>query len=206
MLILLRKYGIKLINGAPRSPQTQGLVEKGNDEVEKKITKWKLDHGTNKWHYSLVEVALQINSQYHRTIGGHSFEVVFCHKKPINWLTHEERKAASGVECERGEIISEESLSKELEDEKNQEVLDNLRDLEILGVKVPAKPAMGSYAKSSTPLTNDQNTPAQTTEDISEDVLAASKPATSLPTPENLTNLLCFHLVGMPVSLRSLIL
>jgi hypothetical protein len=43
---------------------------------------------------------------------------------------------------------------------------------------------MGSYAKSSTPLTNDQNTPAQTTEDISEDVLAASKLATSLPTPE----------------------
>jgi hypothetical protein len=70
LLILLRKYGIKLINSAPRSPQTQGLVEKGNDEVEKKITKWKLDHGTNKWHYSLVEVALQINSQYHRTIGG----------------------------------------------------------------------------------------------------------------------------------------
>jgi hypothetical protein len=184
LLILLRKYGIKLINGAPRSPQTQGLVEKGNDEVEKKITKWKLDHGTNKWHYSLVEVALQINSQYHRTIGGHSFEVVFRHKKPINWLTHEERKVASGVECEGGEIISEESLSKELEDEKKQEVLDNLRDLEILGVKVPAKPAMGSSAKSSTPLTNDQNTPAQTTEDISEEVLAASKPATSLPTPE----------------------
>ena len=78
--------------GAPRSPQTQGLVEKGNDEVEKKITKWKLDHGTNKWHYSLVEVALQINSQYHRTIGGHSFEVVFRHKKPINWLTHEEER------------------------------------------------------------------------------------------------------------------
>jgi hypothetical protein len=143
LLILLRKYGIKPINGALRSPQTQGLVEKGNDEVEKKITKWKLDHGTNKWHYSLVEVALQINSQYHRTIRGHSFEVVFRYKKPINWLTHEERKAASGVECEGGEIISEESLSKELEDEKNQEVLDNLRDLEILGVKVPVKPAMG---------------------------------------------------------------
>lgn len=184
MLILLRKYGIKLINGAPRSPQTQGLVEKGNDEVEKKITKWKLDHGTNKWHYSLVEVALQINSQYHRTIGGHSFEVVFRHKKPINWLTHEERTAASGVECEGGEIISEESLSKELEDEKSQEILDNLRDLEILGVKVPAKPAMGASPKSSTPLTKDQNTLAQTTKDISEELLAACMPATSRPTLE----------------------
>jgi hypothetical protein len=49
---------------------------------------------------------------------------------------------------------------------------------------VPAKLAIGLSAKSSTPLTNDQNTPAQTTKDISEDILAASKPATSLPTPK----------------------
>jgi hypothetical protein len=27
LLILLRKYGIQIINGAPRSPQTQGLAQ-----------------------------------------------------------------------------------------------------------------------------------------------------------------------------------
>ncbi|KFY66788.1 hypothetical protein V496_01922 [Pseudogymnoascus sp. VKM F-4515 (FW-2607)] len=37
LLILLRKYGIQVVNGAPRSPQTQGLVEQANGVVENKL-------------------------------------------------------------------------------------------------------------------------------------------------------------------------
>jgi hypothetical protein len=37
LLILLRKYGIQVVNGAPRSPQTQGLVEQANGVVEAKL-------------------------------------------------------------------------------------------------------------------------------------------------------------------------
>jgi transposase InsO family protein len=37
LLILLRKYGIQVINGAPRSPQTQGLIEQANGVVEAKL-------------------------------------------------------------------------------------------------------------------------------------------------------------------------
>jgi IS30 family transposase len=33
LLMLLRKYGIQIIKGAPRSPQTQGLVEQANGVV-----------------------------------------------------------------------------------------------------------------------------------------------------------------------------
>ena len=36
-LILLQKYGIQVVNGAPRSPQTQGLVEQANGVVENKL-------------------------------------------------------------------------------------------------------------------------------------------------------------------------
>ena len=36
LLILLRKYGIQIINGEPRSPETQGLVEQANGVVEAK--------------------------------------------------------------------------------------------------------------------------------------------------------------------------
>jgi transposase InsO family protein len=46
LLILLRKYGIQVINGAPRSPQTQGLVEQANGVVEAKLRAWKMDHGS----------------------------------------------------------------------------------------------------------------------------------------------------------------
>lgn len=94
---------------------------------------------------------MQINSHHHCTIGGNSHEVVFRHKKPINWLTYEERKGANGIECEGGEIINEESLSKELENENDQGVLNNLRGLEILGVRVPLKPTpKGAKEPSST--------------------------------------------------------
>ena len=37
LLILLRKFGIQLINGAPRLPQTQGLVKQANGVVEAKL-------------------------------------------------------------------------------------------------------------------------------------------------------------------------
>jgi hypothetical protein len=73
------------------------------------------------------------------------------HKKPINWLTYEERKVAKGIECEGGGIINEESLSKDLENENDQGVLSNLRDLEILEVRVPLKPIpKGAKEPSST--------------------------------------------------------
>ena len=36
-LILLHRHGIKCINGNPRSPQTQGLIEQGNRVVEYKL-------------------------------------------------------------------------------------------------------------------------------------------------------------------------
>ena len=37
LLILLRYYEIKIVNSNPYSPQTQGLVEQGNEVVEQKI-------------------------------------------------------------------------------------------------------------------------------------------------------------------------
>ena len=37
LFILLRKYRIQVINRAPRSPQTQGLVEQANSVVEVKL-------------------------------------------------------------------------------------------------------------------------------------------------------------------------
>jgi IS30 family transposase len=37
LLILLQKYRIQVVNGAPQSPQTQGLVEQANGVVENKL-------------------------------------------------------------------------------------------------------------------------------------------------------------------------
>ena len=40
LLLFLKKHNIRLFNGRPRTPRTQGLVEQANAVVKNKITKW----------------------------------------------------------------------------------------------------------------------------------------------------------------------
>lgn len=77
LLILLRKYGIKCINGSPRSPQIQSLVEQGNYVVEQKLRAWKMENASTKWSEALLEIAGQINSQTHSVTNRTPYETVF---------------------------------------------------------------------------------------------------------------------------------
>ncbi|KFY96373.1 hypothetical protein V500_02472, partial [Pseudogymnoascus sp. VKM F-4518 (FW-2643)] len=93
LIILLRKYGIQIINGAPRSPQTQGLVERANGVVESKLRAWKMDNGSTKWADGLLEVALAMNTQKHSTIGCAPAELLFReHTSHSDWLNSQARK------------------------------------------------------------------------------------------------------------------
>ncbi|KFY78648.1 hypothetical protein V499_02234, partial [Pseudogymnoascus sp. VKM F-103] len=102
LLILLRKYGIQVINGAPRSPQTQGLVEQANGVVENKLRAWKMDHGSMEWKDGLLEVMLAMNTQIHSTIGCAPAKLLFRDRSShINWLNSQARKdLLIGVEQE----------------------------------------------------------------------------------------------------------
>ena len=77
LLILLRKYGIQIINGALRSPQTQGLVKQANRVVERKLRAWKYDNSLTEWVDGLLEVTLAMNTQLHSTIGCALAELLF---------------------------------------------------------------------------------------------------------------------------------
>jgi hypothetical protein len=76
-LALIRKYGIKLINGKPRCPRTQGLVEQGNGTVKARLTKWKRSTGRYDWSASLPEIAMSINQTVQESIKRMPYEVVF---------------------------------------------------------------------------------------------------------------------------------
>ena len=52
-LELMRRYGVKVINGRPRTPRTQGLVEQANGTVKNRISSWKREHGSTHWADSL---------------------------------------------------------------------------------------------------------------------------------------------------------
>ena len=55
LLYLLRRHGIKVINGNPHKPQTQGLVEQGNSVVKNRISTWIAENDTDKWAAGLIE-------------------------------------------------------------------------------------------------------------------------------------------------------
>ena len=43
--LLLLSHRVKIINGRPRTPRTQGLIEQANGTVKEKILAWKLENG-----------------------------------------------------------------------------------------------------------------------------------------------------------------
>jgi len=45
-----------IINGRPRHPQSQGMVEKGNDILETKLSAWLEDNKRNDWSFGLQMV------------------------------------------------------------------------------------------------------------------------------------------------------
>ena len=58
MMMLARRHGIKVVNGNPRHPQSQGLVEQGNSTLKAKIRAWMHENQSSHWVFGLVEVSL----------------------------------------------------------------------------------------------------------------------------------------------------
>lgn len=78
MLILLKKYGIKILNGRPRHPQTQGLVEQANGVMKTKLRCWLEEHEDQGWTDALPDIVLAMNRQSHTSLGGKMpYEVFF---------------------------------------------------------------------------------------------------------------------------------
>jgi hypothetical protein len=85
-----------VVNGAPRSPQTQGLVEQANGVVETKLRARKMDNGSTEWANGLLEVTLATNTQKRSTIGCAPAELLFRERTSyIDWLNSQKRKENS---------------------------------------------------------------------------------------------------------------
>ncbi|GBC07847.1 hypothetical protein RclHR1_07720011 [Rhizophagus clarus] len=71
---------VKIINGRPRHPQSQGLVERANGILQQKLGKWKEDTGRNDWSFGLHSVILSMNHSYCRSHKKTPYELVFGDK------------------------------------------------------------------------------------------------------------------------------
>lgn len=99
LLVFLKKHNIKLINGHPRTPCTQGLVEQANTVVKDKFRKWQAANGTGAWADILIEICKVIHNQTHKSLStGVTLSQRMFLRKPKIWNTlltsaTEEKKA-----------------------------------------------------------------------------------------------------------------
>ena len=95
--ILLQEHGIKVINGRPRHPQCQGMMERANGVLKEKIAAWRCDHQSASWVSSLPEVIAGMNAQCSSVTGKSAYEVVFGqppHGERISYLVRDVAQVA----------------------------------------------------------------------------------------------------------------
>ena len=69
--LLCKRFKIKVINGRPRHPQTQGLVEQANGVAKTKINAWMHQNNSKYWPDALSVVESQMNNQQHTSLPRH---------------------------------------------------------------------------------------------------------------------------------------
>ncbi len=75
---------VKIINGRPHHPQSQGLVEKANGILQQKLGKWRESMGRNDWSYGFRIIILSMNQSYCRSHKKTPFELVYGDKPREN--------------------------------------------------------------------------------------------------------------------------
>ena len=79
MRALCESHNIKLVHGAPRTPQTQGLVERNNRTVKENLSNIIKEKQADKteWCNFVEEAAYKKNITVHRATSKSPYEVVF---------------------------------------------------------------------------------------------------------------------------------
>ena len=91
--------GLIILNGRPRHPQSQGLVERGNSTLCEILGKFMQDRSTSQWVSCLGPTIYSMNTSIAQGIKHTPFEVVFGQRPRIDstlWKSIEEQ----GIEDE----------------------------------------------------------------------------------------------------------
>ena len=80
---------IKIIHGRPRHPQSQGSVERANQDIQQMLRCWLSDNVTTDWVKGLPFVQMQKNNAYNRTISCSPYFAVFGRNMSIKPARYE---------------------------------------------------------------------------------------------------------------------
>lgn len=86
--------GLIILNGRPRHPQSQGLVERGNSTLCDILGKLMHDRNTNQWTSCLLPTVYSMNTSLARGIKHTPFEVVYGQRPRVDltlWKSIEEQ-------------------------------------------------------------------------------------------------------------------
>ncbi|KAL4120448.1 hypothetical protein QTP88_013139 [Uroleucon formosanum] len=76
-----------IVHGRPRHPQSQGSIERSNQDVEHMLRAWMADNIFKKWSVGLTFVQFQKNNSFHRTIGRSPYKALFGNNPKIGLST-----------------------------------------------------------------------------------------------------------------------
>jgi len=110
LLILLKKYGVKVINGRPRTPSTPGLVEQANGTVKTHLRAWKEDTRSKAWAIALPDIMLKMNCAVHGATGKSPYEVMFGQKSCWNEHLSPVEGTAVNIDHISDEVTTEPSI------------------------------------------------------------------------------------------------
>ncbi|KAJ8976200.1 hypothetical protein NQ317_018866 [Molorchus minor] len=68
---------VKIVHGKPRHSQTQGSVERANQDIQNMLTAWMQDNDSNKWSEGLPFVQFAKNTTYHEGIRQSPYGALF---------------------------------------------------------------------------------------------------------------------------------
>ena len=68
---------LNIVHGKPRHSQSQGSVERANQDIENILTTWMQDNNTNKWSEGLRFVQFMKNKAYHSGIKRSPYNAMF---------------------------------------------------------------------------------------------------------------------------------
>ncbi|XP_022920999.1 KRAB-A domain-containing protein 2-like [Onthophagus taurus] len=116
----------KIVHGKPRHSQSQGSVERANQDIEKMVFTWLETNKTTKWSEGLRFVQFMKNRAYHSGIERSSYEAMFGSKPKVGLKSV--LPSFDGLP----EIVSEEDLETMLKDADSGEgqniILDRAHD------------------------------------------------------------------------------
>lgn len=117
--------GLKLVHGKPRHSQSQGSVERSNQDVRDMLVAWMLDNNTKQWSDGLRFIQSKKNRALHEGIKKSPYEAMFGSKQRIGL-------ADSSLESEVYDSLkTEEDLEKMLKgmtcetEQQNEEIVTN---------------------------------------------------------------------------------